>query len=97
MKLIRDFDTLKVHDRIFLFGSPLGIFETESDGRMVIKDSGEEHFMVIFASATHGNSGGPVFDENGYIVGVLVAGSDSFTNLALCVPSWQLARFIAEK
>ena len=98
VKIAKDYGALKLHSKVFLVGSPLGIFEVESEGQVAVKDlGGTEQFLVVSVPATHGNSGAAIFDENGEVVGVLVAGSDSYNNLALCVPGWQIVAFVAGK
>ena len=57
--------------KVFILGSPLGITNTLSTG-IIAKIEGD--FTLLDCSALPGNSGGPVFDVNGHLVGVLNAG-----------------------
>jgi S1-C subfamily serine protease len=96
---------IRVGDRVFLIGSSLGIenFNTVSDGiissvsRNLYSRAGWEMYrkyewqvmIQTTASAFGGNSGGPLFDMNGELLGVLVAGQAE--TLAFAVDARQIA------
>lgn len=58
-------------ERIFILGSPLGITDTLSTG-VVAKLGGD--ITLVDCGALPGNSGSVVFDDNGYMIGILTAG-----------------------
>jgi S1-C subfamily serine protease len=58
-------------ERVFVLGSPLGITGVLNSG-IVAKLDGDH--MLLDCSALPGNSGGPVTNENGQLIGVVVAG-----------------------
>lgn len=64
-------DTLTRGEQIFTLGSPLGITDTLSTG-IVAHIDGDEVF--IDCSALPGNSGGPLFNKEEKLVGVVTAG-----------------------
>lgn len=94
-------DTLRVGDGVFIFGSPLGKINinTVSTGilsaidRDLYNRPGWEHYKrytwhVMLQStspAFPGNSGGPVFNMNGEVIGVLVAGQAETLNFSVPV------------
>jgi len=94
-------DSLRAGDRVFIMGSPLGIYNFNSvslgivaaRGRDLYNRSGWEScqrydWRVMLQStspAFPGNSGGPVFDLDCNVVGVLVAGEAETLNFSVPV------------
>lgn len=69
--------TSEIGDSIFTIGSPYGLFNTVNKGII----SNKERFIPLFGSGlilqldiacNPGSSGGPVFDVNGDIIGIIV-------------------------
>lgn len=58
-------------ETIFILGSPLGLTDTLSTGIVAHLDG---DLMFVDCAALPGNSGGPVFNKDGEMVGVLTAG-----------------------
>jgi len=87
-----DFNNVHVGDRIFTIGSQLGYFNIVTSGIVsALKcddlDFSNEYVIIIDADCNYGSSGGPVFDKNGQIVGIVVGGTNSFTiviSAAIC-------------
>jgi len=77
-----DGDRLRQGDRVFAFGSPFGFKFSMSEGivsglardpRSVIGQSGYTNFIQTDAAVNPGNSGGPLVDAKGQLVGMNVA------------------------
>lgn len=60
-------DTVKVGQRVYAFGSPLGIQSTMSIG--YVENLGK-HLIIHSAFVSPGNSGGPLVNEAGQLVGI---------------------------
>lgn len=87
---------LSVGDSVYVIGNPLGdLTFTLTDGvvsalnRLIETDEGITiNMFQTNAAVNSGNSGGPVFDEHGYVVGIASAkyASSSIEGLSFCIP-----------
>ncbi len=71
---IRDAEGLAPGDRLFAVGASAGLQSTVTDGVFTAFrtiDSAERNFHSVLRSLKPGNSGGPLVDENGMVVGVV--------------------------
>ena len=73
-----DSDLLRPGDSVFLIGNPLGLGSTVTSGIVSAvdrntPDSESASFIQIDAALNVGNSGGPVFNKDGEVVGVSTA------------------------
>ncbi|HCC37309.1 MAG TPA: trypsin [Treponema sp.] len=84
----------RVGDTVLAIGSPVGLEKTVTSG---IVSSASRRFLQIGdviqidAAVNHGNSGGPVIDTSGRLVGIVYAGIDQFQGLNFAVPAERLA------
>ncbi|MDR0409530.1 MAG: S1C family serine protease [Spirochaetaceae bacterium] len=84
----------KVGDRILAIGSPVGLEKTVTMG--IVSATGRRLLQIgdviqIDAAVNHGNSGGPVIDEEGRLAGIVFAGIEQFQGLNFAVPAERLA------
>lgn len=90
----------RLGERVYAFGFPLGGTLPHSlnmtEGLISSEMGYEKHQFQISAAIQNGNSGGPVFDEFGNLVGVALSSIDSGQTLNFCVQGWQLSRFCHE-
>jgi serine protease Do len=90
-----DSTKLNVGDQVFAIGNPLGIGLSVSAGIVSglnrdVQDSPYNHYIQTDAAINHGNSGGPLFDMQGRVVGVdtaLVSLTEASAGLGLAIPS----------
>jgi serine protease Do len=73
-----DSDKVRIGDTIIVLGNPLGVGESLSVGVIsgLGRDIGEgrfDHFFQTDAAINHGNSGGPMFDLRGNVIGINTA------------------------
>jgi len=81
-------EKVKVGDKVYVLGSSLGLTSTFSEG-IVSSESriidGHEYIQTT-APISNGNSGGPLVNEYGQVVGIISAGFDEGQNLNLAIP-----------
>lgn len=70
-----DSDAVRVGDPVFAVGNPLGIGESVSAGVVSaldrnIRETAYDDFIQTDAAINHGNSGGPLLDAAGKVVGI---------------------------
>ncbi len=93
-----DSGTLRVGDDIFAVGNPLGELEfsmtcghVSALDRLISTDTTENgiNMFQIDAAVNTGNSGGPLFDRNGCVVGVVTAkySSSGVEGIGFAIPS----------
>lgn len=75
-------------ERIFVVGNPLGLERTVSEG--VVSHTGRNFFGKLFlqidASVNPGNSGGPLFNSRGQVIGVINMGARRMQGLNFAIP-----------
>ena len=77
----------KIGEEIYYIGAPMGIFHppTVPIFRGTFSGKLDESSSIITAPATGGSSGGPIFNSNHEIVGVLFAANREFHHVSLIV------------
>jgi S1-C subfamily serine protease len=85
-----DIEKLHVGDHVVAIGSPLGLEGTVSDGIVSAADRSLDgkKWIQTTAAVSHGNSGGPLLDMNGHVVGVITLGGNPalVQNLNFAIP-----------
>lgn len=87
-------EDVKLLDAIYIIGTPLGISDVFSYGRVSKLDQGYLH--QLDASINNGNSGGPVFNENGELVGIVKSKRNDANNVAYMVQLKQIKALIKQ-
>jgi serine protease Do len=102
-----DSEAVHIGDKVLAIGNPLGFGETVTSGIVsaLNRSTGEspyDNFIQTDAAINHGNSGGPLFNLQGKVIGVdteLVtpnAASTGSIGLGLAIPSDDVAFAVAE-
>ena len=97
---IANYSKVKIRDIVHIVGSPLGFMLTVFSGKVIdpaSNDRGLKNKLIVSAAAANGNSGGPVLNDKGQVIGVLIMGHASFDHLSICVPSYVLKKFIKNR
>jgi serine protease Do len=73
-----DSDSVRVGDPVFVIGNPLGVGESVTAGVVSalnrnIRETAYDDFIQTDAAINHGNSGGPLIDANGRVIGIATA------------------------
>jgi S1-C subfamily serine protease len=88
--LLGDSDAAKVGERVISIGNPLGLEHTLTDGLVSARRIFEgRQWIQMSAPVSPGNSGGPLFNMRGEVIGVTTAQLGFFArgqNLNLAVP-----------
>jgi S1-C subfamily serine protease len=84
----------RVGDTVYAIGSPVGLEKTVTSG--IVSALGRRFLQIgdviqIDASVNHGNSGGPVVDREGRLMGIVFAGIPQYPGLNFAVPAERLA------
>lgn len=103
-----DSDKVEVGDQIFVIGAPYGISQTLTaghvSGRRRLDKDGEAQpyleFLQTDAAVNGGNSGSPMFDMNGQVVGIvstIMSQSGGSEGLAFATASNTTRRFLLDR
>lgn len=85
--VLGDSENVRVGEPITVIGNPEGLEQSVSNGLVSgIRDLGIRKLFQISAPISSGSSGGPVFNERGEAIGVVVASFESGQNLNFAVP-----------
>jgi serine protease Do len=90
-----DSDSVRVGDRVLAVGNPLGLGGTVTFGIVsaLNRDTGDspyDNFIQTDAAINHGNSGGPLFNMEGKVIGVdsaLISDTTGSIGLGLAIPA----------
>jgi serine protease Do len=99
-----DSDKVQIADPVFAAGNPLGIGLSVSSGIVSalnrnISSTPFDHFIQTDAAINHGNSGGPLFNRNGEVIGVdtaIISPTTGSVGLGFAIPAND-ARYIADR
>ena len=99
-----DSDALQIGDQVFVAGNPFGVGLSLSGGIVSalnrnLQDTPYDDYIQTDAAINHGNSGGPLFDMRGNVVGVnseLISPTQGFVGLGFAIPA-STAQFVVHQ
>jgi S1-C subfamily serine protease len=93
---IADYSHVHVDDKAYLLGFPLGVGDILTSGTVAdpyyLLDG--YPYLMLSLPAMAGNSGSPVMNEFGEVIGVLVLGSRAYPQLCFATTGSDLVRFL---
>jgi hypothetical protein len=93
---IGDSTQMKVGDKVFTIGNPMGLERSTSEGiaSKVSRNMDGRLYIQITAPISPGSSGGPLFNERGEVIGVTNMGYIFLDGLAFAIPSKYVKEFL---
>jgi len=94
-----DIDRIKVGEKVFAIGNPLGLERTVTDGVISTRNRAFKGLVYIQTNAdiNPGNSGGPLFNLAGEVIGVTNMGYIFFGGLGFAIPVDYVKSFIENR
>jgi serine protease Do len=93
-------DSLRIGEWVVAIGNPLGLEHTVTQGIISAKgrklDTGVSSFLQTDAAINRGNSGGPLLNLKGEVVGINTAINPAGQNIGFAVPISQVNRIIKD-
>ncbi len=94
-----DIDDIKVGEKVFAVGNPLGLERTVTDGVISTRNRAFEGLVYLQTNAdiNPGNSGGPLFNLAGEVIGVTNMGYIFYGGLGFAIPVDYVKHFIENR
>lgn len=94
-----NFDNVRIGERVFVIGNSLGYGTCITSG--IVSDKCREvdgqMLLMTDCAVNGGNSGGPIFNDKGKVIGVIVSGITEAEGMNFAIPSKDAMRFISNK
>ncbi|MBP1771899.1 MAG: htrA [Holophagaceae bacterium] len=95
-----DSDSLRIGEWVVAIGNPFGLEHTVTQGIISAKgrklDTGVSSFLQTDAAINRGNSGGPLLNLKGEVVGINTAINPAGQNIGFAVPISQVSRILKD-
>ena len=94
-----NFENVRIGERVFVIGNSLGHGTCITSG--IVSDKCREvdgqMLLMTDCAVNGGNSGGPIFNDKGLVIGVIVSGITSAEGMNFAIPSKDAIQFISNK
>lgn len=99
LNIVKNYKEIKYLDDVWAYGSIQGNFPTPTGGYVINADSRDhspiyESRLLISSAISHGNSGGPVMNNRGEVIGVISAKAGNFDHFGICITANELKVFL---
>ena len=90
-------ENIEVGEPVFAIGNPLGLERTVTEGVLsqTHRNFGGTLYLQVDASVNPGNSGGPLFNARGQVIGIINMGVPTMEGLNFAIPAWH-AKYILD-
>ena len=94
---IADISSMKTGDDIYAIGAPKGMAYTLTKGSVSAKERfiGNEAYIQIDAPINHGNSGGPLLNDSGAVLGMNSMKLSDSEGIGLAIPISRVCQYIS--
>lgn len=91
-----DFDKVRIGQRVYVIGNSLGYGTCITNGIVSdkLRNVNGKMLLMTDCAVNGGNSGGPMFDENGVTIGVIVSGITAAEGMNFAIPISTVKDFI---
>jgi len=101
-EILSDYTKVSIHDPVIVVGGPLGFFPVTSLGRVIAPNSKGfpediNNRLILSVVATYGNSGGPVIDSQGRVIGIIMSKIKDFDHIMIAVKSSEILKFLEKE
>lgn len=94
-----NFDNVKNGERVFVIGNSLGYGTCITSG--IVSDRlrrvNGKMLLMTDCAINGGNSGGPIFNEKGLVIGAVVSGITAAEGMNFAIPSTTIEQFISDE
>lgn len=91
-----DFKKVRIGEKVYVIGNSLGFGTCITSG--VVSDKsrnvGGKMLLMTDCAVNGGNSGGPIFNESGKVIGAIVSGIDNAEGMNFAIPIDQIIDFL---
>lgn len=93
---IADYNNVKTGENIYTIGNSKGEGLSITEGIVSdrLRTAGNSEKMLISTPINHGNSGGPILNEKGEVIGIVMGGRKDAVSMGYAVPSYLISNFI---
>lgn len=95
---IENFENVKIGEQVFVIGNSLGLGTCITSGIVSdkLRNVNGRMLMMTDCAVNGGNSGGPIFNAQGKVIGAIVSGIDSAEGMNFAIPADVVEKFIDE-